>query len=177
MHCRVESICTQKLDLPAVQYQLWKPGCSACDRHCYWLLLMRFDKSVSNLIALKVKMIISNAMHALLADTVWRPLPLFYAGLILMIPMIPITGNSGTPTFGRVSKSLYIFWPSSCMLCALPRKHRSNNWQLYPDVEKGVDPGNLVPRRNQRWQKEFGQVYRTCGDFHWYDEIISVNKS
>ena len=36
-----------------------------------------------------------------------------------------------------------------------------------------MDPGNLVPIRNQSWQKEFSKVYRTCRDFHKYD----VNKS
>ena len=44
-------------------------------------------------------------------------------------------------------------------------------------MEKGVDPGNLVPRRNHSWQKEFCQVYRTCCNFHKYDEIPSVNES
>ena len=38
-------------------------------------------------------------------------------------------------------------------------------WRLKKaNMEKGVDPGNLVPRRNQSWQKEFGQVNRTCQD-------------
>ena len=44
-------------------------------------------------------------------------------------------------------------------------------------MEKGVDPGNLVPRRNHSWQKEFGRVYRTCCNFHKYDKIPSVKES
>ena len=35
--------------------------------------------------------------------------------------------------------------------------------------EKGVEHGSIAPRRNGQdhsWQKDLGQVYRTCRDFY-----------